>query len=117
VIETNECSGDFKEWERAENFGFDHADKRGLRRKLLINLQRHHRMNFPNGVARHVLSSVALIFRSVGDVAKSFANNGEWADCRLLDYCFLRLRNPTYLSGRLLAKMHESNQNPSRCHA
>jgi hypothetical protein len=23
VIETNECSGDFKEWERAENFGFD----------------------------------------------------------------------------------------------
>jgi hypothetical protein len=37
----------------------------------------HHRMNFPNSISRHVLSAVALIFGSVIDVPKCFADNGD----------------------------------------
>jgi hypothetical protein len=40
-------------------------------------LQFHHRMNFPNSVARYVLSAVALIFGRMADVPKCLANNRD----------------------------------------
>ena len=39
-------------------------EPQGAGRRDLANVQFHHRMNLPNGVARHVLATVALIFPS-----------------------------------------------------
>jgi hypothetical protein len=37
-------------------------EPQGAVRRDLANVQFHHRMNLPNGVARHVLATVALSF-------------------------------------------------------
>jgi hypothetical protein len=37
-----------------------------------LNRYRHHRMNFPNSIARYVLATVALIFRSAADPVRVF---------------------------------------------
>ena len=51
-------------------------------------------MNFPHSVVRHVLTLVALIFRSVADVPKRFAN---YRDDRRLDPAWDPLRkDPRY---------------------
>src|SRR5262249_52446163 len=48
----------------------------------------HHRVNFPNGVVRHVLATVALIFRRMAYVPKRFPNNCN--DRRLTEGQLLR---------------------------
>ena len=44
---------------------------------LLNNVQRHYGMNFPSCVPGLVTSPVRLIFGSLKDVPKRFANNGD----------------------------------------
>src|SRR5215831_14828709 len=53
-----------------------------------LNRQLHHRMNFPNSVVRHVLSTVALIFRCMAYVPERFPNNCN--DRRLTEGQLLR---------------------------
>src|SRR5262245_38975774 len=40
-----------------------------------LRRQLHHWMNFPNSVVRHVLSTVALIFRSMAYIPERFADH------------------------------------------
>jgi hypothetical protein len=58
--------------DRGEGLG-SHADKN--KRRSLVVLYFHHRVNFPNRVPRHVLSPIALIFRSMANVPERFSNN------------------------------------------
>jgi len=44
---------------------------------FLESFQPDHRMNLPNGVITQSLSAVRLIFRSVANVPKRFANSGD----------------------------------------
>src|SRR5215468_3795040 len=54
----------------------------------LLNSQFHHRMNLPNSVVRHVLSTVALIFGSMAYIPERFADHCD--DRRLTEGQFLR---------------------------
>jgi hypothetical protein len=54
---------------------------------LVARLYFHHRMNLPNSVARHVLSPVTLIFRSMTYVPERFtddSDDGRFIDVQLL---------------------------------
>src|SRR6516165_4921663 len=54
----------------------------------LLNRQFHHRVNLPNSVVRHVLSTVALIFRSMAYIPECFADHCN--DRRLTEGQLLR---------------------------
>ena len=54
---------------------------------LLIDVQRHHGMNFPRRIARKMASSVRLIFESVANVEERSAGNGD--DRRIAHVQFL----------------------------
>src|SRR5215467_482148 len=53
-----------------------------------LNCQLHYRMNFPHRVVRHVLATVALIFRCMAYVPHRFPNNRN--DRRLTEGQLLR---------------------------
>ena len=53
-----------------------------------VNFQFHDGMNFPNSVVRHVLSTVALLFRCMAYVPERFPNNCN--DRRLTEGQLLR---------------------------
>jgi hypothetical protein len=57
-------------------------------RRKSLNGEFHYRMNFPHSVVRHVLSTVALIFRSMAYIPERFADHCN--DRRLTEGQLLR---------------------------
>jgi hypothetical protein len=45
-----------------------------------LDSQFHHRMNLPNGVVRHVLSTVSLIFRCMAYVPERFPTRANFVN-------------------------------------
>src|SRR5262249_40050656 len=56
---------------------------------IALSVEFHHGMNLPNSVVRHVLSPVALIFRSMAYIPERFAKN-HCNDRKLTEFQLLR---------------------------
>src|SRR6266480_856746 len=65
-------------WARARTTQSRARAHRGLAGELLINVQRHHGMNFPNCVFLWFSSSVGTIRRRVIDIEERFACDGDY---------------------------------------
>src|SRR5215472_7602222 len=64
------------------------AEKNKKNDRSLNHFDFHHRVNLPNSIVRHVLSTVALIFRSMAYIPERFADHCN--DRRLAEGQLLR---------------------------